>query len=127
MSNEKEFKTLQAKRKNNNFVKFNPFNKNQFFLGSTESLSIFDIREGKEIETIKLFADCVDIFCDSCNFLITFKDGVRLFDKNNFEEKILFEYQDLSFANICFYNDKFDCYITGNENGDFIYSINNDR
>ncbi len=108
-------------------MKFNPFNRNQFFLGSQECLSIFDIREGKEIESLKLFGDCVDVFCDSVNYLITYKDGVRLFNKNNFEEKILFENKDLSFANICFYNDKFDCFISGNENGDFIYSINNNR
>ena len=108
-------------------MKYNPFNKNQFFLGSEESLSIFDIREGKEIEAIKQFADCVDIFSDSQKYFVTFKDGVRLFDKNNIEEKLLFENSDLSFSNLSFHNDKFDCFITGNENGDFIYSMNNEN
>lgn len=128
IANEKEFKSIKAKRKNYNFVKFNPFNKNQFYLGSEESLSIFDLRENKEIEVIKKFGDCVDIFCDSRKYLVTFRDSIRLFDKNTLEEKnLIFEYPELSFANLCFYNEKFDSYISGNENGDFIYSMNGDN
>jgi len=124
--NEKEFKKIRVSKKNFNFIKFNPLNKHQFFLSSEDTFKVYDIKEGRETDKIDIFSNCIDINLDSDKYLITFHDSIKTFGRKNYNfdntEKIVFDYADLAFSNICFYNDKFDCLIAGNANGDFIYS-----
>ncbi len=126
--NEKEFKKIKIQKGNFNFIKFNSINKNQFFVSSQESFKIYDIKEGREIDSIKSFANCVDINLDANKYLLTFPNAFKTYTRNNYNfnntEKVIFEYEDISFSNICFYNDKLDCLIAGTENGDFMYSCN---
>lgn len=129
--NEKEFKKINVSKSNFNFIKFNPLNKNQFFLSSEEAFKIYDIKEGREIDSINAFVNCVDINLDSNKFLLTFPDSIKTYARNNYNfsntEKVVFEYDEICFSNVCFYNDKFDYLIAGNNNGDLIYSSNNSK
>ena len=129
--NEKEFKKIKVSKSNFNFIKFNALNKNQFFLSSEDSFKIYDIKEGREIDSIKAFANCVDILLDSNNFLVTFPDSIRRYARNSYNfnetEKVIFESEEISFSNVCFYNEKFDYLIAGNNNGDLIYMTYNSK
>lgn len=123
IGNEKEFKKVKISKDNNyNFLKFNPVNKNQFFISSENEFKVYDIREGKEVDSINKFKNCIDISLDGFKYLVTFRDSVKLYEKNIFSEITILEYQDLTFSNICYYNDRLDCLIAGNESGDFLFS-----
>lgn len=124
--NEKELKKIRVPKNNFNFIKFNALNKNQFFLSSEDSFKVYDIKEGREIDSINAFANCVDINLDSNKFLVTFPDSIKTYARCNYNfnntEKLVFEYDEISFSNVCFYNEKFDYLIAGSNNGDLIYT-----
>lgn len=124
ITDEKDFKKIKIHKDNiYNFIKFNPLNENQFFVSSEKEFLIYDIKEGKELENIHILANCIDITMDSFRFIVTFKNYIKIFERNDLTtNKILKEYQDLSFSNVSCYNEKFDCMIVGNDNGDFLYS-----
>jgi len=126
--NEKEYKKIRVGKENFNFIKFNALNKNQFFLSSEECFKVFDIKEGREIDSINAFANCVDIHLDSNKYLVTFPGSINTYARNNYNfnitEKLIFKNDEISFSNVCFYNEKFDYLIAGNNNGDLIYTSN---
>ena len=60
-----------------NFVKFDIFDENEFYVSSKQSFKVFDTRTFKEIYEIPQFKNCLDIYNDnSSNYLISKKDSL---------------------------------------------------
>jgi len=62
-----------------NFVKFNEFNDNQYFVSSEKFFKIFDLRNHQEIESIPEFKNTAEMVNDSNSFLITEKNSIKLY------------------------------------------------
>ena len=60
-------KKYKLKKENYKFIGFNKVNDNQYFISSTESFRIFDMRTHLEINQVEELKGAFDIFNDSNN------------------------------------------------------------
>jgi hypothetical protein len=122
----KDFKKINLMKKNYKYVKFNPLNDFQYFICSETDFKIYDIRNNLEMDSVDAFADSIDIFNDSKNFLIAKNEGLFLytFCSSKMESvKEWTEFDQISHANMNIINySNPELILIGNEQGDVFYS-----
>jgi WD40 repeat protein len=79
MKGHHDFVKTRLPKQKYNFVKFNSINENQYFIGGSDSIKIYDVRTNLEIESIPEFCGAIDIFNDSKSYLVAKDDGLSLF------------------------------------------------
>jgi WD40 repeat protein len=126
MKQEKEFKKIKLPKENYKFVKFNPLNESQYFIGSEESFKIFDIRTNLEINTIDEFKNSIEIFNDSSKCLLVREEGLELYSYSGKEVQKEKEWVDFGMVthlnmNTVNYSNP-EVLVIGNETGDVYLS-----
>lgn len=107
-------KKIKLKHEYYKFIGFNKVNDNQYFISSSQSFRIFDIRTHHEVNKIEELKGAFDIFNDSNNFLKIHEGGLDLYD-NLFKQ--IKHYGD--FGTLTHFNSNYpEICIIGNENGD---------
>lgn len=126
VKNDKEVKKIKLPKKNYKFVKFNPLNELQYFISTEESFKIYDMRTNLEIDSVEEFADSIDIFNDSSQFLTVKPNELSLYTFNAGKTEKQREWNtfgSISHLNMNSVNyDNPEVIILGNDNGDVYYS-----
>jgi hypothetical protein len=126
LKTEKECKKIKLPKQEYKYVKFNSLNNFQYFVCSEESFKIYDVRNHLEMDSVVEFANSIDIFNDSKNFLLVKTEGLELhtFNLHKVEKlKDWMSFGKVSYANMNSVNySNPDLIIVGNENGDLFYS-----
>ena len=120
---EKESSKIKLSRQNYKYLKFNPMNDFQYFIGSEESFKIYDIRTHLEIETIEEFKNSINIFNDSNNYMLIREDGLNLYNYSSHKIEKVKEW--INFSLVTHFNMSYinpDVLLVGNEGGDVYYS-----
>lgn len=126
LKGEKEFKKIKIQPENFKYIKFNPLNDFQYFICTDSYFKIYDIRNNFEMDSVEQFANSIDIFNDSKNYLLVKQSEINLFHFNTHKVEKLKEWNNfgtLSHANMNSVNycDP-EIILLGNENGDLFYS-----
>jgi WD40 repeat protein len=123
---EKEHKKIKLPKENYKFVKFNPMNESQYFIGSEESFKVYDLRTNLEINNVEEFKNSIDFFNDSKKSLVVREEGLEVYTfslHETLKEKEWLDFGAVTHFNINSINySNPDIMILGNESGDVYLS-----
>jgi hypothetical protein len=120
IKNYKECKKIQLDKGVIKYVKFNQLDNNQYYVCWDDNFKIYDIRTHKEIESRPEFSNSIDIFNDSCQYLLAFSDSLKLFEKELIRD---WQFEDLSHINMNILNySNPELLLIGTNSGDLYYA-----
>lgn len=104
-------------------IKFNPLNPYQYFISSSKSFKVFDIRNYNQIEEIEELKGSVNVYNDTTSFLKLAEDEVSCYRNEKGKIELLKNYSITGISSFCLNEDK--NLFLGLNNGDFYASYFN--